>query len=101
MYYTQIYYESIDAAITTISDCFNQKDYNTYAKLEQVLLLAASKSSHASELEGVLVFYQDNFDKSMLETQLEVFSHMDIKPAGETLTIRDVHKHIKSLSPSQ
>ena len=35
------YFQSIDAAMATIRDRFDQAEYSLYAKLEQVLLLAA------------------------------------------------------------
>ena len=46
----QIYLESIDAVIATIKNPFNQVDYEVYAKHEQVLLLAATKSCYSSKL---------------------------------------------------
>lgn len=67
-----------------------------YAKLEQVLLLAATKEDYSSELQEVVGFYRDDFDRSDLETQLEIFSQMEIEPAGDSLQFRDVHKHLKS-----
>ena len=55
--YRQLYFQSIDAAIVTIEDRFKQAGYNMYAKLEQVILLAAKKDDYSSELQSVLEFY--------------------------------------------
>ena len=101
VYYRQIYFESIDTTMATISNRFNQADYDIYARLEQVILLAATNRDYTNEVEGVVDFYGDDFNKSELETQLEVFSHMEIECAGDSLTFRDVLKHLKSLSPAQ
>jgi len=40
VHHRQVYYQAIDSAIATINDHFSQADYDVYAKLEQVLLLA-------------------------------------------------------------
>ena len=52
----QIYLESIDAVIATIKNPFNQVDYEVYAKHEQVLLLAATKSCYSSKLRRLWTF---------------------------------------------
>ena len=71
VYYRHIYFQSIDAVIVTVCDQFNQGDYTMYAKLEQVILLAVKNRNYSSELEEVIDFYGDDFNKSELETQLE------------------------------
>lgn len=97
-YYGQIYFQSIDAAMATIRDRFDQADYSLYTKLEQVLLLAATKGDYSSELQEVVGFYREDLDRSDLENQLEIFSQMEIEPAGDALQFRDIHRHLKSLS---
>ena len=101
LHYRQLYFQSIDAAIATIEDRFKQADYNMYAKLEPVLLVAAKKDDYSSELQSVLEFYGDDFNRHELETQLQIFKEMEIACAGNSLTIRDIHSHIKSLSSPQ
>jgi len=32
---------------------------------------------------------------------IEIFSQMEIEPAGDALQFRDIHRHLKSLSSSQ
>ena len=44
----------------------------------QILLLAATNGCYTSEVQCVVDFYGDDFNKSELETQLEVFSQMEI-----------------------
>ena len=58
VHYQQIYYQAIDSVISTINDRFNQADYGMYAKLEQILLLAATNSNYSAELKEVVEFYR-------------------------------------------
>ena len=48
-----------------------------------------------------LVSYREDLDRSDLETQLEIFSQMEMEPAGDVLQFRDIHRHLKLLSSSQ
>ena len=81
-----MYYQAIDLVIAAINNCFNQADYDIYAKLEQVLLLAATNGNYSRELTEVTEFYKDDFNKSDLETQLEILSQMKIDCAGDSIT---------------
>ena len=45
--------------------------------------------------------YSSDFNKSDLETQLEIFSSIDIQPSGRFLNIYDTHQQFKSLPDSQ
>ena len=101
MHYKQIYFEALDAAVVAIGDRFDQNDYSMYAKLEQLLLLAASQKDYSLILREVVDFYGSDFNASELETHLELLSHMEIKFAGNELTFRDVHAHFSSLSSAQ
>ena len=97
LHYRQLYFPSIDAAIATIEDHFKHADYNMHAMLEQVILLAAKKDDYSSELQSVLEFYGEDFNRHELETQLQIFKEMEIACAGYSFTIRA----IKSLSSPQ
>ena len=96
-----VYFQSIDAAIVTIHDCFNQGDYTMHAKLEQVVLLAAKTGNYSSEFQEVVDFYLNDFNRSELETQLEVFSQMEAPDCTNPITFKDVHKPLQSLPASQ
>ena len=97
-FYRQIYFESIDTTLMTIE---NRKDFGIYAKLENLLIQAAKKENYSSTLKEVMEFYQEDFNQSDLETQLEVFSNMDINVGSPSITFHDVHEHFKSLNPGQ
>ena len=45
--------------------------------------------------------YSSDLNKSDQETQLEIFSSIDIQPSGRFLNIVDIHQHFKSLPDSQ
>ena len=67
-----------------------------YAKLEQILLLAATNNNYSSQLKEVAEFYKDDFNSSELENQLEIISQINIDVAGDSITLQDIYKHIKS-----
>ena len=77
-HYQQIYYQSLDKAIMAIEDRFHQGDYQTYARLEQLLLAAEKKD----EFQEIVKFYESDFNAAELKTQLEVFSEMHIELSG-------------------
>ena len=66
-------------------------------ELKQILFLAATNENYSSELKEVVEFYEDDFNSSELETQLEIFSQMNIDSVGDSITFHDICKHIKSL----
>ena len=45
-----------------------------YALLEQVLLKAAKHGEYEEELKEVILFYKEDFDESLLRSQLLIFS---------------------------
>ena len=45
--------------------------------------------------------YSSDLNKSDLETQLEIFSSIDIQPSGRLSNNDDIHQHFKSLPDSQ
>ena len=45
--------------------------------------------------------YSSDLNKFHLETQLEIFSSIDIQPSGRFLNNDDIHQHFKSLADSQ
>ena len=54
-----------------------------YTNLEQVLINAHNKEDYYQEFEGVMQFFHNDFDKSVLKTQLELFSLC--RPVGSPL----------------
>ena len=52
-YYTAVYFQCLDTAMSTIRDHFHQHDYSIYVSLEQVLLKVSSNEDYSDELGEV------------------------------------------------
>ena len=62
--YRRIYFESLDCIINATEDLFDQEDFRTYVKLENVLLKAAKGDAFIQEYNDVIiVIYGSIFDK--------------------------------------
>ena len=70
----KIYYEALDCIINAIEDRFDQEDFKTYIKLENLLLKAAKGSDFDSEYNDVMVLHDSNFDEIRFHVQLETLS---------------------------
>ena len=95
MHYRRMYFEAFDTEIMAIQERFEQNDYHMYAKMEEVLILAASRRDYSQTLKE---FYGSYFNASGLDTQLVLLGHMDIENAEGEITFRDIHKYFKCLS---
>ena len=62
--------EALDLVVNFIRECFNQPGYRIYCNLENLLLKAASKDDHSAELQFVLNYYGDDFDRFFLKHTL-------------------------------
>lgn len=71
-HYRMQYFETLDLAIAGIKNRFDQPGYAMYSNLETLLLKTANQEDYSTELEKVLSFYGDDFNKSLLETQLHI-----------------------------
>lgn len=102
-YYRSVYYQCLDAAISTINNRFDQRDFSIYANLEEVLCKACSNEDFSCELDEVCEFFDSDFDKSRLETQLQMLSCMNISSSTShsTLNFTDIHQHFQALSHSE
>ena len=72
--YRKHYFEAFDTVINCIENRFDQEDFKMYALLEQVLLKAAKHDEYEEELKEVILFYKEDFDESLLRSQLLTFS---------------------------
>ena len=61
----------MDLVINSISDRFNQKGYQTYQHVEDLLLKAAQGQEYRAEFEFVVDFYGSDFIPSQLDMQLQ------------------------------
>ena len=95
--YRKHYYEAVDLAINCIKDRFNQKDFRTYAILQELLLKAAKNEPFEEELKEVIEFYEGDFDASLLRSQLSIFAE-DI-PDIKDINFSDVLNYLRGLGP--
>ena len=72
-HYRVTYFEALDLITACISDRFDQPGYNTYGKVQALLLKAAASQPYEEELRFVLSFYGSDFDSTLLSTHLQIF----------------------------
>ena len=70
-------------------------------ELEQVLVLATMNEDNSSELQAVVEFYRDDFNKLQHECHIELFSQMEIEHDRNAGTFKDIFENLKALSSSQ
>ena len=100
-HYKDIYMEAIDVITGSIESRFNQKGYETYKQLENLVLQAAEGKDYEEELNFVTEFYGSDFNKHSLETQLLTFKTTFPRINNESVTFKDVVNFMKGLSKAQ
>ena len=69
--YKKVYYEAFDRVIACIRERFEQKDYQMYAKMQEILLSAVHKQECSEDtVNCVHSFYGDDFCKARLKDRL-------------------------------
>ena len=74
-HYRRIYYEALDLIVNCITSRFQQKGYEVYKNLEQLLLNSARKADSTEELDLVCSFYKGDFHKEQLRLQLNILAN--------------------------
>ena len=100
-YYRPHYYEAIDTITTCITDRFDQPGYRVYSEVEQLLLKACKREDFDSELKVVCLFYKDDFDPTLLCSQLHTFAVNFNEEGTSTVSIFDIRDYFMSLSCAQ
>ena len=95
-HYRKIYYESLDCIINAIEDRFDQEDFKTYIKLENLLLKAAKRSDFDSKYNDVMALYDSDFDGIQFPVQLETLSEYG-KEIVDTASVRTVTEVLRNL----
>ena len=98
-YYRVQYYEAIDLAIAGITNRFDQPGYTIYSNLESVLVKTANQNDYSTELQQVVSFYED-FDKPLLETQLQIFSSKYVD-ATSKVSLKEIFDYLRTLTEDQ
>ena len=82
--------------VNAIEDRFDQEDFKTYVKLENLLLKAAKGSDFDSEYNDVMALYDSDFDGIRFHVQLETLSEY-CKEIVDTVSVRTVTKVLRNL----
>ena len=88
-----IYFEVYDQTVNGIKERFNQPDYRIYVNLQELILKAFNKEEFSKELEAVTDFYDGDFERFNLESQLQLLHQIDLKFKEQNhkrFTIQDV-----------
>ena len=97
-FYRRFYYESLDLVINSISDRFNQKGYQTYKHVEDILLKAAQGQEYHAEFKFVVDFIVQT---SFLPTLTCNFNPFVLESDQKSIQLKDVLSYLKSLSEPQ
>ena len=100
-YYCQHYFEAIDLIITCINSRLNQKSYEIYHQLEELLIKASKQEDFKSELEFVCTFYKEDLKADLLQTQLAIFGVNYGYDGKAKITIFEIKEYFLALSTSQ
>ena len=95
-HYRKIYCESLDCIINAIEDRFDQEDFKTHTKLENLLLKAEKGSDFDNEYNDVMALYDKDFDGIQFHVQLESLSEYCKEIVG-TGSVRIVTKVLRNL----
>ena len=95
--YRRQYYAALDSVITCIKERFEQKDYEMYATLEQLLIKAILGESFEEELQKVIGFYHDDFNDDILRVQLRTLPAVIGQGEGSVNTFHDIRMLVKQL----
>ena len=99
-HYRQIYFETLDTVMSCLEKRFLQGDYvNHYQQLENLLFNAVKGVPFQNELSAVCDFYQNDLDKSLLETQLLIL-HTKFSQCGD-LKVPEIVKGFCNLAECQ
>ena len=101
--YRQSYFEVIDFAVRSITSRFDQEGFRIYSSVEQLLIISASGEGFENEFSILCDFYEQDFDRNELKSQLRVFRTlcMEKMDVGKRPSIKLLEKILLSLSVAQ
>ena len=74
--FRQIFFEALDHIISAIQDRFDQPSFQTYSRLEELLLYASRGETHSDGIDQLNDLYGDEVDVSALQFELALFKEM-------------------------
>ena len=78
-FFRNIYFKVYDQTVNGIKEIFNQPDYCIYMNLQELILKAFNKEDFNKELEAVTDFYDSDFQRFNLESQLQLIHQIRLK----------------------
>ena len=98
-YYRQIYFEAIDLMMNAIDQrfdqWFDQPSFDTYAKMESLLIKTLNSQDKSKELKFMEKLYNDDVNISVLTAQMEILQVL-LKD-GDYFCLDDIIVKIKEL----
>ena len=91
--FRNIYFKVYDQTLNGINERVNQPDYRIYVNLQELILKAFNKEDFSKELEAVTDFYDSDFERFNLESQLQLLHQIGLKFKEQNhkrFTIQDV-----------
>ena len=102
-HFKPVYFEAIDLITNCIQERFDQPGYRVYRSLENLLVKASKREEFQENLDDVCAFYDDDFDKELLRSQLQTFGihFQTVEETAVQISVFDVKRYFLSLSPGQ
>ena len=72
LHWRRIYFEAIDLMMNAIDQRFEQPSFDTYAKMESLLIKSLNSQDKSEELNFMEKLYNDDVNISMLTGQMEI-----------------------------
>ena len=98
-HYHVIYFKAVDLITSCVSNCFNQPGYKTYAKVQNLLLKAATSQPYEEEMRFIVLLYVSDFNSFLFSTHLEIF--LQIFEQATKVTFPDVVDFFCNCSAAQ
>ena len=96
-HYRQFYFEALDLITNCISQRFDQRGYQNYKFLQELLVKAVKGEEYLSELKVMCNFHGEDICESRLKTQLETLASM-FKDQEKT-SLADMSSHSSGTVP--
>ena len=94
-YYRRIYFEAIDLMMNAIDQRFDQPSFDTYAKMECLLIKTLNSQDKSEELKFMEKLYNDDVNISLLTAQMEILQVL--LKNGDYFRFDDIMVKIKEL----
>ena len=99
-YHRRIYFEAIDLMTNAIDQRFDQPSFDTYAKMESLLIKILNPQDKSEELKFMKKLHNDDVDISVLTAPMEIF--YKLLKDGDYFCFDDIIVKIKELpNPEQ